>query len=247
MIGNIVVIGSKDLSSILRIQLKMSMKRLRNKEKVHSLVNTLSKKGIVLMAVDFDQTLISFHSGGIWKDSIDKLAEYVRPCMKDLMDVAIERGLHVCIVTYFMQSWVIKELLKKLFGRHHLIIKPEEIILFDDDKGNVEKALEFGHWAVEVKEDISYDSFEEFAWQLGRKPSSKKNNWSNYGDSSMSVFLLGTAWKNANTNTSDGKAGFGHSAKATGGYLLMLISETEQQVTDILLYIHTAVKDTDSK
>lgn len=123
LIENCIDIIFKDLSSTLSARLTMSMKRVRNKEKVHSLVNTLSKKGIVLMAVDFDQTLISFHSGGIWKDSIDKLAEYVRPCMKDLMDVAIERGLHVCIVTYFMQSWVIKELLKKLFGRYFFFFK----------------------------------------------------------------------------------------------------------------------------
>lgn len=67
----------------------------------------------------------------------------------------------------------IASVLTELYNRHHLIIKPEEIILFDDDKGNVDKALEFGHWAVEVKDDISYDSFEEFAWQLGRKSKTK--------------------------------------------------------------------------
>jgi len=81
------------------------------------LVSNLQKKGIRLVAIDFDQTLITFHSGGVWKDSVDKLVPNVRPCIRDLIQVCLDRDVSVCIVTYFMQPWIIKELLQKLFKR----------------------------------------------------------------------------------------------------------------------------------
>ena len=84
---------------------------------VSLLVDALLKKGIKLVAVDFDQTFITFHSGGVWKESVDKLIENIRPCIKQLVEHCLDRGLHVCIVTYFMQPWVIKEMLQKIFKR----------------------------------------------------------------------------------------------------------------------------------
>ena len=63
----------------------------------------------------------------------------------------------------------------ELYNLHHTIIKPEEIILLDDDVDNVNTALEFGHWAVEVKEDISYDSFVEFSKLFNQKLSRSKS------------------------------------------------------------------------
>ncbi|KAK3606426.1 hypothetical protein CHS0354_041362 [Potamilus streckersoni] len=80
-------------------------------------IDTLMKAGVKLLALDFDNTLISIHSGGIWKDSIEKLIEHVRPCMKNLIETALEKDLNVCIVTYFMQPWLIREMMKSLFKR----------------------------------------------------------------------------------------------------------------------------------
>lgn len=93
-------------------------KRKREKETGVSLLATnLQKKGIQLVAVDFDQTLITFHSGGVWKDSVDKLVPKVRPCIRDLIQICLERDMKVCIVTYFMQPWVIRELLQNLYKK----------------------------------------------------------------------------------------------------------------------------------
>lgn len=93
-------------------------KRKRDREVGVALLTTnLQKKGVQLVAVDFDQTLITFHSGGIWKDSIDKLVAKVRQCMRDLIQTCLDRDIHVCIVTYFTQPWVIRELLHKLFRK----------------------------------------------------------------------------------------------------------------------------------
>lgn len=93
--------------------------RKRDREVGIALLTTnLQKKGIQLVAVDFDQTLITFHSGGVWKDNIEKLVAKVRPCMRDLIQTCLDRDIKVCIVTYFTQPWVIRELLQKLFKRY---------------------------------------------------------------------------------------------------------------------------------
>ena len=56
----------------------------------------------------------------------------------------------------------IASVLTEVYNRKKQIIKPDEVILFDDDTDNIETAVSFGHWAVQVKENISYDSFPEF-------------------------------------------------------------------------------------
>ncbi|XP_061189917.1 uncharacterized protein LOC133197740 [Saccostrea echinata] len=183
----------------------MTTPRERAKSSVVNLVSSIEKKGIRVVAVDFDQTLIKIHSGGVWKDSTDNLAKHIRPCMKDLLEVSLQRELIVCIVTFHSQPWVIRELLKKLlkkdaekiyvqantiefrerhnyeylgkeahitavltevYNRQKVIIKPQEIILFDDDQDNVDTALKFGHWAFQIKDDVSYNTFEEYSQML---------------------------------------------------------------------------------
>lgn len=106
-----------DVSASFKLLQKMSKRRREREVGIAALVSSLQKKGIQLVAVDFDQTLITFHSGGVWKDSVDKLVSKVRPCIRDLMQTCLDRDINVCIVTYFMQPWVIKELLQKIFRR----------------------------------------------------------------------------------------------------------------------------------
>ncbi|XP_052228415.1 uncharacterized protein LOC127842749 [Dreissena polymorpha] len=183
----------------------MSRRRISREVGVALLATAMQKKGIKLVAVDFDQTLINFHSGGVWKDSVDKLVPSVRQCIRDLIQTCLDRDINVCIVTFFMQSWVIKELLQKLFRRNadrilvqantasfrekhsneflgkeahiasiltelykkeHLKIRPEQVILFDDDRENTDTALKFGHMAFMVQDDVCEEHFEDFARML---------------------------------------------------------------------------------
>ncbi|XP_033747488.1 uncharacterized protein LOC117332620 [Pecten maximus] len=191
----------------------MSNAQERARNKISTFVTLLEKKGIRLLAVDFDETLISIHSGGCWKDSAEKLSQHVRPCVRDLMEEALQRNVNVCIVTYFTQPWIIREMLKlvfkrdvekiyvqantaefreknkhqilgkeahlaavctELYNQKHVIIKPEEIILFDDDMDNIDTAIQFGHWAVAVKDDISYLSFDDFSRMFRNSATKRK-------------------------------------------------------------------------
>ncbi|XP_067669924.1 uncharacterized protein [Haliotis asinina] len=95
----------------------MSAADKSDKQKVEAFVKALTLKGIQVLAVDFDQTLLSIHSGGQWRDGVESLAQHVRPCMRDLLQHAIQRGLFVCIVTFFKQAWLIRELLQHVFPK----------------------------------------------------------------------------------------------------------------------------------
>jgi len=60
----------------------------------------------------------------------------------------------------------IASILTELYKMHHLKIRPEQVILFDDDKENTDTAVRFGHMAFLVREDVGEHQFEEFARML---------------------------------------------------------------------------------
>jgi len=65
----------------------------------------------------------------------------------------------------------IADVLTTLYNTRQEIIKPKEVILFDDDDENIAKAKEFRHWAVEVEDSISYDTFVEISSMFTAKGS----------------------------------------------------------------------------
>jgi len=69
-----------------------------------------------LLAVDFDCTLISTHTGGQWSYSCEELAAYVRDFFKLMIPAAIETGLHVAVVTFTPQTHLVHGVLKAAFG-----------------------------------------------------------------------------------------------------------------------------------
>lgn len=169
------------------------------------LVSELHKKKIKLLAIDFDQTLLTIHTGGMWKGEVEKLLEHVRPSVIQLIEAALvdpTSSVCVCIVTYSMQPWLIRELLNQalphgntsriivrgntpdwtrkstgwqlgkeehissvvteLYNRSHAIIKPENILLLDDDQKNIEIAKSFQHRAFQVDPNFTLDQFREY-------------------------------------------------------------------------------------
>ncbi len=75
-------------------------------------INTLVDKGVKVLALDFDKTIVSIHTCGFWQKGTPKLAEYVRPCFKALISAGLEKKLFVCIVTYSRQPALIRDVLK---------------------------------------------------------------------------------------------------------------------------------------
>ncbi|XP_076434692.1 uncharacterized protein LOC143274689 [Babylonia areolata] len=88
-----------------------------NKSRVEKLVQTIRSKRIKLLALDFDLTFIDIHTHGTWEDTLDALIQHVRPCMRDLLQHAQQKGVYVCIVTFHPMSWLIRDLLRKIYPK----------------------------------------------------------------------------------------------------------------------------------
>ena len=56
--------------------------------------------------------------------------------------------------------------LTELYEKKKLIIEKQEIVLFDDDDDNVDNALEFGHHAYEVPDDVTAQHLLDFVTKL---------------------------------------------------------------------------------
>ncbi|GAB1602609.1 hypothetical protein Ahia01_000540500 [Argonauta hians] len=80
---------------------------------MNQMIEALKQHRITLLAVDFDMTLVELHTGGIWNEAVEDLLEHFRPSILKLIDSSLDHPRHikVCIVTYFMQPWIIEELL----------------------------------------------------------------------------------------------------------------------------------------
>jgi len=84
-------------------------------ETTRDIINNLEAIGINFLAIDFDLTLISEHTGGTWAGTADELSTKVRPLYKHLIPLAIERNMCVAIVTFSPQTGLIAEVLRLEF------------------------------------------------------------------------------------------------------------------------------------
>ncbi len=87
---------------------------VRNAKKI---VDLLIAKGIKVLALDFDKTIVDVHTAGYWRQGTLKLAEHVRPCFEALIRAALPTELHLCIVTYSMQPNLIRDVLRVVMPR----------------------------------------------------------------------------------------------------------------------------------
>ena len=80
-----------------------------------AIISTLVRKGVRVLALDFDKTIVSVHTKGYWRQTTPKLAEYVRPCFRALLEAAIsECDIYVSVVTYSMQPQLIRDVLLRV-------------------------------------------------------------------------------------------------------------------------------------
>ncbi|KAK7478266.1 hypothetical protein BaRGS_00011276 [Batillaria attramentaria] len=103
-------------------------------------VAKLIKKNIKLLALDFDLTILDIHTYGKWDGPVEKLVPHVRPCMRDLIEMAQSKGVFVCIVTFHRQMDLIQELLRLVLPKkvaNKVIVQvntPEILAQMEDEK-----------------------------------------------------------------------------------------------------------------
>lgn len=89
-------------------------------EKCTECVRTMKRVGINFLAIDFDNTLVDYHTNGRWKENkgAADLAKKVRPFFRQLVPLAINNGIHVAIVTFSSQVNLIRAVLDDQFPDH---------------------------------------------------------------------------------------------------------------------------------
>ena len=93
---------------LLACESDLELRRLTNE-----LANFIRQSNLKLIAFDFDQTIVSVHTSGFWRDSAERLAEYVRPAFQYLIPELLKNdNLCIAIVTYSPQLDLIKDVLR---------------------------------------------------------------------------------------------------------------------------------------
>jgi hypothetical protein len=82
-----------------------------------TIVSSLVEKGIKVLALDFDKTIVAIHTAGFWTQPTSKLVEHVRPCFKALIQAGLDTRLHLCVVTYSMQPALIRDVIRMALPR----------------------------------------------------------------------------------------------------------------------------------
>jgi len=95
---------------------------------VRAKVRQLREKGIRMLAIDNDLTLISIHTGGHWSGTAEELAEQGRPIFKPLIEEAVAQKIFIAIVTFSSQPELIREMLVHFLEGHE--VDTSEIAVF---------------------------------------------------------------------------------------------------------------------
>lgn len=78
---------------------------------VRNLTDSMVRKGIKLLALDWDLTLVACHTHGQWYGKADELARQVRPVFHELVGAAVASGLGIAVVSFSSQHHLIREAL----------------------------------------------------------------------------------------------------------------------------------------
>ena len=120
-------------------------------------LDVLEASGINFLALDFDLTVLSIHTGGNWQGTAEELLPLVRPVFLDLVAEALKRGMCVAIVTFSPQVCVVREVVRLCWPRHcdSMPIRGGDRTWSYEGAGS--KAGKQGHMASAVEELLAQD------------------------------------------------------------------------------------------
>jgi len=100
-------------------------------------VKHLSELNINFLALDFDQTIIDIHTGGVWKGSVQELADRVRPMFRHIITAAHEANIKISVVTFSPQVNHISDVLSIIFPMfsHEILIRGRDGSWFYEGNG----------------------------------------------------------------------------------------------------------------
>lgn len=88
--------------------------------KARDIVVGVQQKSVKLIAIDFDNTFLSIHTGGYYQGTVESLLEHIRSTfyylVQEVLDcAAFGHTLHLCIVSFSTQEQLIRKLLQLAF------------------------------------------------------------------------------------------------------------------------------------
>eukprot|EP00538_Stauroneis_constricta_P007051 CAMPEP_0119561588 /NCGR_PEP_ID=MMETSP1352-20130426/18043_1 /TAXON_ID=265584 /ORGANISM="Stauroneis constricta, Strain CCMP1120" /LENGTH=213 /DNA_ID=CAMNT_0007609821 /DNA_START=126 /DNA_END=767 /DNA_ORIENTATION=- len=87
-----------------------------NNTTVEDAVTRLKELGINLLAIDFDQTIVSVHTYGRWKDTVPALIPHIRTELKQLILLSVQNDIQIAIVTFSPQIRIVRGILEAIFA-----------------------------------------------------------------------------------------------------------------------------------
>ncbi|CAF3507325.1 unnamed protein product [Rotaria sp. Silwood1] len=107
-------------STSLPIRISSSKYVAAQRTKARDIVLCLQRKNIKLIAIDFDNTLLSIHTNGYYQGTVDNLLEHLRSTFLYFIQAILDspsfcQTLHVCIVSFSSQEQLIRKLLELAF------------------------------------------------------------------------------------------------------------------------------------
>jgi hypothetical protein len=110
----------KTNSNGLSTRISSSRYVAEQRTKARDIVLCLQRKNIKLIAIDFDNTLLSIHTSGYYQGTVDNLLEHIRSTfhyfIQEILDSpSFSQTLHLCIVTFSSQEQLIRKLLQLAF------------------------------------------------------------------------------------------------------------------------------------
>ena len=92
----------------------------QQRAKARDIILCLQRKNIKLVAIDFDNTLLSIHTCGYYQGTVDNLLDYIRSTfyylIQEILDSpSFNQTLHLCIVSFSSQEQLIRKLIEQAF------------------------------------------------------------------------------------------------------------------------------------
>lgn len=95
----------------------------RHLDNLRCLTDAMAQKGIKLLALDWDKTVVSCHTNGKWWGDADELEKKVRSVFRELIAAAVASKLRITIVSFSGQHQLIRDTLKIAFPGVDFILR----------------------------------------------------------------------------------------------------------------------------
>jgi 2-hydroxy-3-keto-5-methylthiopentenyl-1-phosphate phosphatase len=83
---------------------------------IDSSIKRLQEVGVNFLAVDFDMTILSVHTGGRWDKSAEELIQHIRPEFDQLLNACVANDIKIAVVTYTAQVTLVRAVLENILG-----------------------------------------------------------------------------------------------------------------------------------